>query len=168
MLRIKLLSGIIAGLSIFLGCYLQAETRVVFEGTSMMPAIKEGEEIRVRRFDRGAKFEVKRGDIIAFLYPNDTSKFYIKRLIGMPGETVEIRERKVLINGKELSEPYVDPKLNLSHIVMEPVYVKEHYYYVLGDNRDRSSDSRFWGLVPEKNILGKVIEKSGAEQQTGN
>ena len=100
-----------------------------------------------------------------FLYPNDTSKFYIKRLIGMPGETVEIRERKVFIDGKELAEPYIDPKLNLSQRVLSPLYVKEHHYYVLGDNRDRSSDSRIWGLVPEKNILGKVIESSGAGQQ---
>ena len=141
------------------GCLLKTEDTVIFQGTSMLPGIKDGERIRIERFDRGAKFNVKRGDIVMFLYPEDTSKFYIKRLIGLPKETVEIREGKVFIDGTELSEPYVDPKRNMMNFPREPVYVKEHYYYVLGDNRDSSSDSRSWGLVPEKNILGKAIDK---------
>ena len=100
---------------------------------------------------------MSRGDIIVFWPPHDPSKSYIKRIIGLPGETVEVREGRIRINGRELDEPYLDPQLNLSHMNQQAVVVKEHYYFVMGDNRDNSSDSRFWGLVPEKYIYGKAL-----------
>lgn len=159
MSQVKSLLGIIALAAAFFGCAAVLGETVTFEGVSMLPALKDGERIRVERFDRGAKFEVKRGDIVMFLYPGDPSKFYVKRLIGLPTETIEAREGKIIIDGHELSEPYVDPQLNLSKLTQPPLFVKEHYYYVLGDNRDHSSDSRSWGLVPEKYILGRVISK---------
>jgi len=123
----------------------------------MLPGIKNGDKLLISRFDRGAKFAVQRGDIILFRYPENPRKFYIKRLIGLPGDTVEVLEGKILINGIALQEPYLAPQLNVSARSLPPVQVQDHHYYVLGDNRDNSSDSRIWGLVPEKNILGKVI-----------
>ena len=158
-MALKSLLGIIALAAVFFGCSAVSEETVRFQGASMLPAIKDGEPVRFERFDRGAKFEVRRGDIVLFLYPGDPSKFYIKRLIALPTETVETRAGKVLIDGQELSEPYVDPQLNLGQTTQPPLSVKEHYYYVLGDNRDHSSDSRAWGLVPEKNILGRALAR---------
>lgn len=159
----KLFIGIPLLAAILFGCMAGVGDTIVFEGTSMLPGIKDGEKIKVRRFAPEDKVEVTRGDIVAFRYPKDTSKFYIKRIIGLPGETVEVREGKVIINGSELNEPYVDPKLNLSRAVQSPVTVEEHSYYVLGDNRDRSSDSRYWGLVPEKNIFAKAIDRGAGK-----
>jgi len=123
----------------------------------MLPGIKHGDQLLVSRFDRGAKFDVQRGDIILFRFPDDPSKFYIKRLIALPGQTVEIREGTIFLDGKALAEPYLAPRLNASRGSQPAIYVKEHFYYFLGDNRDNSSDSRIWGLVPEKYVLGKVI-----------
>ena len=97
------------------------------------------------------------GDIIVFWYPDDPDKSYIKRVIGLPGEMVEVRDGHFRINGQELDEPYLDPQLNLSHASQPPVVVKPHYYFVAGDNRDHSYDSRSWGLVPEKYIYGKAL-----------
>ena len=154
----KIFAGLIIIASLF-GCFTKTQDSLTFQGVSMLPAIKDGEKIRLERFDRGAELSVKRGDIILFLYPEDTSKFYIKRMIGLPGETVEIREGKVFIDGKELAEPYVDPKFNKARFSQPLVTITEGSYYVMGDNRDNSSDSRFWGFVPGKNILGKVLDK---------
>jgi signal peptidase I len=145
--------------AVMLGCSANVEQTTTFQGISMLPTIKDGEKIRLLRFDRGAKFDVKRGDIVVFLFPGNTSEIYVKRLIGLPGDSVEIRDDKVFVNGEELSEPYVSPEFNKVADSRPPVTVKEHSYYVLGDNRDNSSDSRSWGLVPEKNILGKAVNK---------
>jgi signal peptidase I len=101
--------------------------------------------------------QIMRGDIVVFWYPNDPSKSYIKRVIGLPGETVEVREGKILVNNQVLQEQYLDGDMNRSSVSQPPVAVKEHYYFVMGDNRDHSSDSRIWGLVPEKYIYGKAL-----------
>lgn len=130
---------------------------VKVEGTSMLPRLHDGERIFVNKLIYYGVPKLERGDIIVFWYPGDPSKSYIKRIIGLPGETVEVREGRILINNLELQEPYLDPQLNLSHASQPPVQVTEHYYFVMGDNRDHSSDSRFWGLVPEKYIYGKAL-----------
>lgn len=130
---------------------------VKVEGTSMLPRLHDGERIFVNKLVYYGMPQLARGDIIVFWYPNDPSKSYIKRIIGLPGETVEVREGRILINNQELQETYLDPQLNLSHESRNPVQVKEHYYFVMGDNRDHSSDSRAWGLVPEKYIYGKAL-----------
>ncbi|HYY56248.1 MAG TPA: signal peptidase I [Pyrinomonadaceae bacterium] len=130
---------------------------VKVEGTSMLPRLHDGERIFVNKLIYYGMPRLERGDIVVFWYPNDPSKSYIKRVVGLPGETVEVREGRVMINGKVLEEPYLDPQLNLSHMNHQPVLVKDHYYFVMGDNRDHSSDSRFWGLVPEKYIYGKAL-----------
>lgn len=130
---------------------------VKVEGTSMLPRLHDGERIFVNKLVYYGLPEIERGDIVVFWFPDDPSKSYIKRVIGLPGETVEVREGRVLINGRELAESYLDPQLNLARLHQLPLTVKKHYYFMMGDNRDHSSDSRLWGLVPEKYIYGKAL-----------
>lgn len=155
----RLVAATLFASALLLGCSLFGRGVVRFEGTSMQPGIKNGDRLSVLRFDQGAKFDVKRGDILLFRYPKDPEKSYLKRLVGLPGETVELREGRVLINGQELAEPYVDPQLNTMRDSEPPVYVEPQHYYVLGDNRDNSADSRLWGLIHEKYIYGKVTDR---------
>lgn len=134
---------------------------VKVEGTSMLPRLHDGERIFVNKLIYYDEYrwapKIERGDIVVFWYPNDPSKSYIKRVIGLPGETVEVREGTVLINGSILPEKYLDPRENASPASQAPVQVKLNYYFVMGDNRDNSSDSRSWGLVPKKYIYGKAL-----------
>ena len=95
----------------------------------------------------------ERGDIITLRPPFKSSRDYIKRVIGLPGETVEIKKGKVYIDGELLDEPYVKESFTYS---LAAVTVPTDSYFVLGDNRDISSDSHIWGTLPEKNIVGKV------------
>lgn len=112
----------------------------------------------------------ERGEIIVFEYPKDPSKDYIKRCIGLPGDTIEIIEKKVHINGKLLNEPYVihkDPNVypNTPFISKSkrnrdnfgPIVIPKKEYFVMGDNRDYSSDSRFWGPLPLKYLKGEAM-----------
>ena len=123
----------------------------------MLPTIKNGEKVTTEKLDAQSTAKLKRGDIVVFKYPKDPSKGYIKRVIGLPGDTVEIRGEEVWVNGNKLSEPYVDSRMNLSHRSLPSVVVPAHSYYVLGDNRDNSSDSRIWGFVPEELLISKVV-----------
>jgi signal peptidase I len=121
------------------------------EGTGMSPTLNDGDKIFIdQNFG-----ELKRGDIIAFDYPKDRSKWYMKRLIGLPNETVEIREGKVYINDQILDEPYLDEIYNQQKSSFPPQKIPEYQYFVLGDNRDNSSDSRYWGTVDKELINGK-------------
>ncbi|HVF56566.1 MAG TPA: signal peptidase I [Pyrinomonadaceae bacterium] len=143
---------------------------VKVEGTSMLPRLHDGERIFVNKLVYYGLPKLERGDIVVFWFPDDPSKSYIKRVIGLPGETVQVRDNHILINGRELSEPYLDPSHNVAPYGLRPdefrqggaasggsVYISPHYYFVMGDNRDNSSDSRMWGLVPEKYIYGKAL-----------
>lgn len=150
-----LIVTILAALAV--GCGFLNRDSLVLEGIAMLPSFKEGQRINVKRFDRFEEPDLKRGDVVVFLFPDDPSKSYIKRVIGLPGDTVEIREGKVIVNGQELNEPYVDSRFNQSRRSQNPVFVRPNYYYVLGDNRDNSSDSRMWGLVPERYVYAKVV-----------
>jgi len=94
-----------------------------------------------------------RGEVIVFKFPRDISKDYVKRIIGLPGELISIKRGQVLVNGEPLNEPYV---IHNDRTNMNPILVPEDTYFVLGDNRDVSSDSRNWGVVPLDNIVGKV------------
>lgn len=106
----------------------------------------------------------KRGDIIVFVFPEDPKKDFIKRVIGVPGDTVEIREKQVILNGMPLEEPYtryadgrkIDGFVR-TRDNMPPLTIPPGRYFVMGDNRDRSYDSRFWGFVDEDAILGKAM-----------
>jgi signal peptidase I len=130
---------------------------VKVEGTSMLPRLHDGERIFVNKLIYYGLPEIERGDIVVFWFPNDPTKSYIKRVIGLPGETVQMRAGRIFVNGKELPEPYLEHALNVAGGDEPPTYVKPHYYFVMGDNRDNSSDSRSWGLVPEKYIYGKAL-----------
>jgi signal peptidase I len=134
---------------------------VKVEGTSMLPYLHDGERIFVNKLiyydDYGWAPKVYRGDIIVFWFPEDPSKSYIKRVIGLPGDTVELRDGHVNVNGRALDETYLDPTLNMHPSLKPPIYVKPGYYFVMGDNRDNSSDSRIWGLVPKKYVYGKAL-----------
>lgn len=134
---------------------------VKVEGTSMLPRLHDGERIFVNKLIYYDEYrwapKIERGDIVVFWYPNDPTKSYIKRVIGLPGETVEVREGTVYINGAVLEEKYLDPQENSSPTSQGAVLVKLNYYFVMGDNRDNSSDSRIWGLVPKKYIYGKAL-----------
>jgi signal peptidase I len=138
------------------------------EGTSMLPGLHDGERVLVNKFlypldgwpTSGLSIgrPVKRGDVVVFYYPNDPSARYVKRVIGVPGDTVRIDEDgAVYVNGRQLEEPYLAGEYTQWPMSMPATTVKEHYYFVLGDNRDNSSDSRTWGLVPEKYICGEAI-----------
>jgi signal peptidase I len=113
---------------------------------------------------------IKRRDVVVFKYPEEPDRDFIKRVIGLPGETVEVREKKVYINGSALDEPYVhflQPPAGASEFhevtsfdVRErygPVTVPANHYFVMGDNRDNSQDSRYWGFLPRENVKGKAL-----------
>jgi len=125
------------------------------EGIAMEPALKDGDRIFI---DRNID-PLQRGDIVVFYYPADPTKSYIKRVVGLPGEAVEIRAGKVLINGTALDEPYVNPANNRVMSARAERQVPAEAYYVIGDNRDNSNDSRMWGPLQRKFIYGKFVRK---------
>ena len=113
---------------------------------------------------------VRRGDVVVFRFPPDPSRDFIKRVVALPGETVEIRDRTVFVDGRPLREPYVfhaddriwpdDPSIpeeKRRRDQLAPTRVPEHTYFVMGDNRDDSSDSRAWGPVPAANLVGRAL-----------
>ncbi len=121
----------------------------------MEPALKNGDRVFVNR----SVDKLERGDIITFYYPVDPSKSYLKRVVGLPGEAVEIRDGKVIINGNALDEPYVAPGNNRVRSDHKEIKIPVDSYYVLGDNRDNSNDSRMWGPLARKFIYGKFVRK---------
>jgi signal peptidase I len=128
---------------------------VKVEGIAMLPTLRDGDKIIIdRNFDK-----LERGDIVVFYFPMDQRKSYLKRIIGLPNEAVEIREGQVFINGTLINEPYIDPNLDLSHRSLEERKLTADQYYVMGDNRDNSSDSRIWGPLDRKFIYGKYVKK---------
>ena len=136
---------------------------VKVEGTSMQPRLENEERIFVNKFKYN--FEpVQRGEIVVFWYPEDPTKSFIKRVIGLPGESIDMDPLgHITINGLPIDESYLAPERNQAararwnQVRPEWKYVKPHYYFVMGDNRDASNDSRSWGLVPEKYIYGKAM-----------
>ena len=138
---------------------------VAVEGTSMLPQLHDGERLLVNKLiyyksDTLQQYGfpgLERGDVVVFWFPNNPDQSFVKRIIGLPGETVEVRSGVVYIDGRELKELYLDPQRNMAHANMQPKKVEQHYYFVAGDNRDNSFDSRAWGTVPEKYIYGKAM-----------
>ena len=130
---------------------------VKVEGTSMMPALTDQERIFINKFTyRFGLGEISRGDTVVFLYPLDTSKSYIKRVIGVPGDTVEIDAGQVIVNGVPLKEDYV-PREYRDRQSFTRRRVPPEAYFVLGDHRSSSNDSRSWGFVDRKFIYGKAV-----------
>ena len=116
---------------------------------------------------------IERGDVIVFKYPEQPDRDFIKRVVGMPGETVELRNKKVYINGEPLDEPYVHfifppspddnggsgsdlPDFDVTRSY-GPVTVPDRHYFMMGDNRDNSQDSRYWGFLPQDYVKGKAL-----------
>ncbi len=139
---------------------------------SMRMTLIEGDAILVNKFIYGAKIpftdirlpavrQPARGDVIVFIFPQDAKKDFIKRIAALPGETVEIKNGMIFINDK----PVIDKKLNAQYYynrgdygdLGKKIVVPEDQYFVLGDNSASSQDSRYWGFVPKKNLLGKAM-----------
>jgi signal peptidase I len=130
---------------------------VKVEGTSMMPSLVDQERIFINKFVyRFGLADIGRGDTVVFWYPGDISKSYIKRVIGVPGDTVEVVDGNVLVNGRALNEPYVPEEYRDRMSMMRHV-VPQDQFFVLGDHRSSSNDSRTWGFVPRKYIYGKAV-----------
>jgi signal peptidase I len=130
---------------------------VKVEGTSMMPALVDQERIFINKFVyRFGLADIGRGDTVVFWFPGDTTKSYIKRVIGVPGDTVEVVDGAVIVNGRPLQEPYV-PEEYRDHTSVPRRRVPSDEYFVLGDHRSSSNDSRTWGLVPRNFIYGKAV-----------
>lgn len=129
------------------------------EGASMEPNFKNGEYLLIDEISYYFKPPVQ-GEVIVFHYPLDTSKYYIKRVIGLPGETVEIRGGGVIIyngnnpKGFSIDESYLPKEITTAGNIKKKLGKNE--YFVLGDNRQFSSDSRYWGTLPANDIVGRV------------
>src|SRR5712692_7746176 len=142
------------GLALVIIVFLYQPVKV--EGTSMAPLLSDQERIFINKFVY--RFEpIQRGDVVVFWYPLDHSKSFIKRVVGLPGEAVEIRQGAVYVDGKMVSEPYVPAQYeDLSDF--GPVRVPNDNYFVMGDHRISSNDSRVFGPVASQFIYGRSEE----------
>jgi len=133
---------------------------VKVEGTSMMPTLTDQERIFINKFTyRFGLGNIERGDTVVFWFPQDPSKSYIKRVIGLPGDRVRVDDGEVYVNGARLNEDYV-PEENRDRVTWSEgreQTVPRGKYFVLGDHRNQSSDSRTWGWVPRDSIYGKAV-----------
>jgi len=130
---------------------------VKVEGTSMTPSLINEERIFINKFVYRFGFsDIVRGDTIVFWAPEDPSRSYIKRVIGVPGDEVEIVDGTVILNGKRLEEPYLIDA-NRDRMSMDHRTIEAGKYFVLGDHRNSSNDSRSWGTVPRDAIYGKAV-----------
>ena len=142
---------------------------------SMIPTLEIGDHILVNKLAYGLRMpflerylvqygDPQRNDVVVFIYPEDRSKDFIKRVIAVAGDTVELRDKKVFINGKQVEDPYghfmgYDPQAGGvgSGDDFGPKTVPQNHIFVMGDNRDRSYDSRFWGFVDLNEVRGKAF-----------
>lgn len=138
---------------------------------SMKPTLQVGDHILVNKFIYGVRIPYlntvllpvktpERGDIVVFKYPLDPKKDFIKRVIGLPGDTVEIRDKALYVNRERLKKDfgvYTDPHMTKQRDNLGPITVPPEALFVMGDNRDESYDSRFWGFVPQRDVSGKAF-----------
>jgi signal peptidase I len=140
-------------IAIFIVIFVVQPVKV--EGTSMQPRLVDQERIFVNRFIY--RFEsIHRGDVVVFWYPRDRTKSFIKRVLGVPGDKVEIRLGTVYVNDLQVKEPYLNPAYR-DVKSFRPVIIPPGQYFVLGDHRNSSNDSRNWGFVAQDLIYGKAI-----------
>jgi signal peptidase I len=146
-----IIAPVLLGIAVFALFHVTIGSFKVY-GTSMLPTVEEGEYIMV---SKAAYFfgQPQRGDIIVFDSPQDPKSDLIKRIIGLPGDTIEIRDNKVTVNGTTLNEPYI---LQTPNYLLLPEEIPPDHYFVLGDNRNNSSDSHRGWTVPRQNIVGKA------------
>ncbi len=135
----------------------------VIPSGSMLPTLRIGDYVLVCKFWYWIR-PIERGDILVFRYPRDESRDFIKRVIGLPGDTLSIRGRQVFINGTPLRQPYAvfNNQLPAALRAMEraplgPIIIPPNHYFMMGDNRDDSLDSRAWGLVKRSEVVGKAV-----------
>jgi len=141
------------GLALVIIIFLYQPVKV--EGTSMAPLLSDQERIFINKFVY--RFEpIERGDVVVFWYPLDRSKSFIKRVVGLPGDTVEIRSGHLYVGGRELMEPYV-PANYLDGASYPPLTLPADSFFVMGDHRDSSNDSRVFGPVARQFICGKAV-----------
>lgn len=151
MIRELLETVISAGIIAFIIITFIGQVTVV-RGASMEPTLHDNERLVANKISY--RFETpERGEIIIFKPPLEIKRNYIKRIIGVPGDKIEITKGEIYLNDKKLEEPYVK---NRSHEDMPPTIVPDNSFFVLGDNRPNSSDSRYWGFVPRKNVVGRA------------
>ena len=153
--RIRLVAFIVILAILYVMFKVVFETNYVPSG-SMEPTLMTNDMVMVERYK--SNMEIKRGDIVTFRYPDNKSELFVKRVIGLPGEQIEIKKGRVYVNGKLLDESSylkVTPNSNGDGVY----YVPENSYFMLGDNRNHSHDSRFWTnkYVKEDDIEGKPI-----------
>jgi signal peptidase I len=140
-------------ISAFIIVFLYQPVKV--EGTSMMPSLEDQERIFVNKFVYRLE-PIERGDIVVFRYPRDPSKSYIKRVIGVAGDHIRIESGQVYVNGQPLDEDYVPPAYADTRSYPDTV-VPPNSYFVLGDHRSMSNDSRDFGPVNQSYIYGKAV-----------
>lgn len=148
------------GLSVFLAIGIRsfvAEARYIPSG-SMLPTLQINDRLIVDKLSYEFR-DPKRGDIVVFspteaLKAQNFKDAFIKRVIGLPGETVEVRDGRVYVNNQPLQERYIEERPNYQ---FGPVTVPTNQYLVLGDNRNNSYDSHYWGFVPRNNIIGRAV-----------
>lgn len=172
----ELIETALLSVAVFLVLHLSVQNFRV-EGSSMVPTLTEGQYIiankiiyssvatdSIVRFlpfvqpsgEGGSLYTFhppEHGEIIIFNFPSDQSRDLVKRVIGVPGDTIEIQSGQVIRNGEPIEEPYV---VNKDRRTYDPVEVPENSYYVLGDNRRSSSDSRDWGFLSDKHVVGRA------------
>lgn len=129
-----------------------ATGRYRVQGHSMLPTLHEGEYLIINKMSYFLD-EPRRGDIIVLHFPRDRSREYIKRVIGLPGDEITVRDGVVSVNGEPLEEPYINGTAAYRSSSWE---IPEGHYFVMGDNRNNSSDSRSWSFLPRDDIVGKA------------
>jgi signal peptidase I len=143
------------GLGLLLVVIIFLYQPVKVDGTSMAPLLSDQERIFINKFVY--RFEpIERGDVVVFWYPLDKSKSFIKRVIGLPGETIELRGGRLYVNGAAQKEIYIPPSY-LDGSSYGPMTIPEGNYFVMGDHRDSSNDSRVFGPVGRPYIYGKAV-----------
>ncbi|MDQ6964424.1 MAG: signal peptidase I [Mariprofundales bacterium] len=183
---------VIALIAIVVRSFIVAPFKI--PSSSMVPTLEVGDYLFVLRYSYGLRIPFtdiqlrarppQRGDVAVFDYPNDRSKDYIKRIVGLPGDTILYRDNNLYVNGKrmgltdvgehpyflgdgsvDVSEEYIEQLGSVSHAVLrKPLSIKDgewrvpdNMYFAMGDNRNNSMDSRFWGFVPQSYLVGKAL-----------
>jgi signal peptidase I len=144
---------IAAGASVLMITFLYQPVRV--EGTSMLPRLENSDRLFINKFVYHIE-AIERGDIVVFRYPRDPEKSYIKRVIGLPGDRIQIVRGQVWLNGNPLREPYVPEAYRDTRSMPETV-IPEGSYFMMGDHRSISSDSREFGPVARDLVYGKAV-----------